>query len=161
MFLQRFVALFIIEILPRVINMDCKWPKLAFCSEISLFYSFERWSKYLRLGNRWKIDTLVQQFYGCFALQVFEPVTWLKTINWQIYSNRVLLCLTYSRGVTRSQKRAWLLNQRRSLRNWVVLSFTDGWRRWILTWQPYCTLMMHARLQGNYLSGSTKHWDKA
>ncbi len=30
------------EILPRVLNMDCKWPKLAFCSEIPLFYSFER-----------------------------------------------------------------------------------------------------------------------
>ncbi len=37
-----FVALFMIEILPRVLNMDCKWPKLAFCSEIHLFYSFER-----------------------------------------------------------------------------------------------------------------------
>ncbi len=24
---------------------------------------------------------LVLQFYGCFALQVFEPVTWLKTTN--------------------------------------------------------------------------------
>ncbi len=82
MFLQRFVALFMIEILPRVLNMYCTWPKLAFCSEIPLFYSFERWSKYLRLGNRWKIDTLVLQFYGCFALQVFESVTWLKTINW-------------------------------------------------------------------------------
>ncbi len=67
-----------IEILPRVLNMDCKWPNLAFYSEIPLFYSFERWSKYLRLG---KIDTLVQQFYGCSALQVFEPVTWLKTIE--------------------------------------------------------------------------------
>ncbi len=42
MFLQRFVALFMIEILPQVLNMDCKWPKLAFCSEIHLFYSFER-----------------------------------------------------------------------------------------------------------------------
>ncbi len=82
MFFQRFVTLFMIKILPRVLNMDCKWPELAFCSEIPVFYSFERWSKYLRLGNRWKIDTLVQQFYGCFALQVFEPVTWLKTINW-------------------------------------------------------------------------------
>ncbi len=58
--------------------MDCKWPKRAFCSEIPLFYYFERWSKYLRLG---KIDMLVQRFYGCFAPQVFEPVTWLKTIN--------------------------------------------------------------------------------
>ncbi len=38
MFLQRFVALFMIEILPWVLNMDCKWPKLAFCSEIPLFY---------------------------------------------------------------------------------------------------------------------------
>ncbi len=63
-------------------NMDCKGPKLAFCSEIPLFYYFEKWSKYLRQENRWKIDTLVQQFYGYFALQVFEPVTWLKTINW-------------------------------------------------------------------------------
>ncbi len=42
MFLQRFVALFVIEILPRVLNIDCKWPKLAFCLEIPLFYSFER-----------------------------------------------------------------------------------------------------------------------
>ncbi len=52
MFLQHFVALFMIEILPRVLNIDCKWTKLAFCSEIPLFYSFERGSKYLRLGNR-------------------------------------------------------------------------------------------------------------
>ncbi len=73
MFLQRFVALFMIEILRRVLKMDCKRPKLAFCSEIPLFYSFERWSKYLWLGNRWKIDTLAQQF-----CQVFEPVTWLN-----------------------------------------------------------------------------------
>ncbi len=42
MFLQRFVALFMIEILPRVLNIDCKWPKLTFSSEIPLFYSFER-----------------------------------------------------------------------------------------------------------------------
>ncbi len=42
MFLQCFDALFMIEILPRVLNMDRKWPKLAFCSEIPLFYSFER-----------------------------------------------------------------------------------------------------------------------
>ncbi len=33
-----FVALFMIEILPRVLNMDCKCPKLAFCSEIPLGY---------------------------------------------------------------------------------------------------------------------------
>ncbi len=30
-----------------------------------LFYSFERWSIYLRLWTRWKIDRLVLQFYGC------------------------------------------------------------------------------------------------
>ncbi len=41
MFLKRFVTRFIIEIFPRGLNMDCKWPKLAFCSEIPLFYSFE------------------------------------------------------------------------------------------------------------------------
>ncbi len=65
------------------------------------FYSFERWSKYLRLGNRWQIDTLVQQFYGCFALQVFEPVTWLKAMNMRMWSWRhaalssgKLLCLS-------------------------------------------------------------------
>ncbi len=29
------------------------------------------------------IDMLVQQLYGRFALQVFEPVMWLKTINRQ------------------------------------------------------------------------------
>ncbi len=40
-----------IEILQRVLNMDCKWPKLAFCAERPLFYSFERWSKYFWLGN--------------------------------------------------------------------------------------------------------------
>ncbi len=73
-----------IEILPWVLNMDCKCPKLAFWSEIPLFYSFERWYKYSRLGNRWKMNTLVVQFYGCFALRVFEPVTWLKTINWRM-----------------------------------------------------------------------------
>ncbi len=55
--------------------MDCKLPKLEFWSEIPLFYSFESSFKYLQLGNRLKIDMLVQQFYGCFALQVFEPVT--------------------------------------------------------------------------------------
>ncbi len=33
----------LIEILPQMLNTDCKWPKLAFCSEIPLFYSFERW----------------------------------------------------------------------------------------------------------------------
>ncbi len=52
MFLQRFVALFMIEIVPRVLNMDCKWPKLTFYSEIPLFYSFDWRSKYLRLVNR-------------------------------------------------------------------------------------------------------------
>ncbi len=41
MFLQCFVTLFMIEILPRGLNMDCKGPKLAFCSEIPLFY-FEK-----------------------------------------------------------------------------------------------------------------------
>ncbi len=70
-----------IKILQQMLNMDCKWPKLAFCSEIPPFYSFERWSKYLQLGKRWKIDKLVLQFNGCFALQVFEPVTWLKAIH--------------------------------------------------------------------------------
>ncbi len=29
----------------------------------------------LTLKGHHKIDTLVQQFYGCFALQVFESVT--------------------------------------------------------------------------------------
>ncbi len=38
MFLQRFVALFMIEIL---LNMDLQMAKLAFCSEIPLFFSFE------------------------------------------------------------------------------------------------------------------------
>ncbi len=32
-----FVALFIIEILPRVLNMDCKWPKLAFVQKYICF----------------------------------------------------------------------------------------------------------------------------
>ncbi len=45
------------------------------------YLNFERWSKYFCGWETWKIDTLVQRFYGCFALQVFEPVTWLKTIN--------------------------------------------------------------------------------
>ncbi len=42
MCLQRFVTLFMIEILPRVLNLDYKWPKLEFISEIRLFYCFER-----------------------------------------------------------------------------------------------------------------------
>ncbi len=52
MFLQHFVTLYMIEISPRVLNIDDKWPKLAFCSEIPLFYSFERRSKYLWMGNK-------------------------------------------------------------------------------------------------------------
>ncbi len=76
MFLQHFVALFIIEILPRVLNMDCKWPKLAFCSEIPLFYSFE--------------------FYGRFTLQVSETVTWLKTINYSRGSQQTNRVRDYS-----------------------------------------------------------------
>ncbi len=52
MFLQRFVALFMIEILSRLFNMDCKLPKLEFWSEIPLFYSFESSFKHLQLGNR-------------------------------------------------------------------------------------------------------------
>ncbi len=38
---------------------------LHFVKKYFYFYYFERWSKYLRLGNRWKIDMLVLQFYGC------------------------------------------------------------------------------------------------
>ncbi len=34
MFLQNFLAPFMIKILPGVLNMDRKLPKLAFCSEI-------------------------------------------------------------------------------------------------------------------------------
>ncbi len=64
-----------LEILPRLLNMDCKWPKLAFCTEIPFFIllrgdlNIGGWEKQM------KIDMLVPQFYGCFALQVFEPVT--------------------------------------------------------------------------------------
>ncbi len=58
MFLQRFVALFMIEILPRVLNMDRKWPKVAFCSEILCFILLRR---DLNICRR-NIDTLLQQF---------------------------------------------------------------------------------------------------
>ncbi len=33
-------------------------------------------------------------FYGCFALQVFELVTWLKAVNWSMwYLNALTCCL--------------------------------------------------------------------
>ncbi len=37
MFLQRFVTLFMIEILPRVLNMNCKWPNLHFAQKYLCF----------------------------------------------------------------------------------------------------------------------------
>ncbi len=82
---ERFVALFMIEILPRVLNMDCKWPKLAFCSGIPLFYYFERWYKYSRLGNRWKIDTLVQRSMDVLpSRSSSRSRDWKLSIEWKV-----------------------------------------------------------------------------
>ncbi len=43
----------------------------------------------MRLWNRWKMNTLVLQFYGCFALQAFEPVTTLKTMNRRVVRSQI------------------------------------------------------------------------
>ncbi len=73
MFLQCFVALFMIKILPRVLNMDCKWPKL-----VQKYVCFILLRRDLNICG-WETDEeltrFLQQFYGCFALQVVEPVT--------------------------------------------------------------------------------------
>ncbi len=70
-----------IEILPRVLSMNCKWPKLAFCSEIPLFYSFERWSKYLRLGNRWKLTRLC-----CSSVDVLPSGSSSRSCDWKLWN---------------------------------------------------------------------------
>ncbi len=67
-----------IEILPQVLNMDCKWPKLAFCSH-TLFYSFERWSKYCDRS----MDVLPSR-------SLSRSRDWKIWIAWKRSTNRVL-----------------------------------------------------------------------
>lgn len=61
-------------------NIEANGQNLHFFPT-SLIYSFKRWSNSLWLGNGWKVDRRALQYLGCFALQVFEPITWLKTMN--------------------------------------------------------------------------------
>ncbi len=69
MFLQCFVVhCLMIEILPRVLNMDCNLFTY-------LCFILLRGDLNICGIETWKIDRLVLQFYGCFALQVFELVT--------------------------------------------------------------------------------------
>ncbi len=121
------------EILSRVLNMDCKWPKLAFCSEIPLFYSFERWSKYFAAGKQMKswhaCATVLWMFCppGLRAGHVTEigesvTVTWITcalitnhitalTLN---FCRRELRCL---RITERNEKNV----------TWILLSLNCKW----------------------------------
>ncbi len=79
MFLQCFVALFLIEILLRVLNMDCKWPKLAFRSEIPLFCSLR--------GDQnicgWETDEKLTRL-SCSSMDVLPSNSLSRSHDWKL-----------------------------------------------------------------------------
>ncbi len=57
--------------------MDCKWPKLTFCSEIPLFYSFESVVFQVQVSMKSKSpEVTIQSFIGIRGQQ-----PWLHTFN--------------------------------------------------------------------------------